>query len=186
MHQTTKSRLFCPYPDCVRAAGGEGFSRKENLEEHKRRRHPGYEPPGVVDDDDDDENYSHGQQSRKRKRFITPQPSTNGSPHEQDVVSPSIAAETTTHDGSSDLADIVDKGPLVKRLRSELAAAQTQIARLSHENDDLRRQFSQYYAYMSQTSLQVYPVGQPQGYLPQQAEYGQAYGGGMMQSAYKK
>jgi len=38
MHQSTKQPLFCPFPNCKRSSG-TGFTRKENLEEHKRRRH---------------------------------------------------------------------------------------------------------------------------------------------------
>ncbi|KAL2397957.1 hypothetical protein ABEF93_006563 [Exophiala dermatitidis] len=38
--------FFCPFPDCNRSSG-VGFSRRENLEEHKRRRHfPGRRRPG--------------------------------------------------------------------------------------------------------------------------------------------
>jgi len=38
MHLSTKQPLFCPFPNCDRSSGN-GFTRKENLEEHKRRRH---------------------------------------------------------------------------------------------------------------------------------------------------
>ena len=38
MHLSTKPRLYCPFPNCNRSSG-DGFTRKENLEEHKRRRH---------------------------------------------------------------------------------------------------------------------------------------------------
>ena len=38
MHLSTKQPLFCPFPNCNRSSGA-GFTRKENLEEHKRRRH---------------------------------------------------------------------------------------------------------------------------------------------------
>ena len=38
MHLSTKQPLFCPFPNCNRSSG-TGFTRKENLEEHKRRRH---------------------------------------------------------------------------------------------------------------------------------------------------
>lgn len=41
-----KKRMFCPYPDCKRHTG-EGFSRQENLQEHKRRVHK--EAPLEVD-----------------------------------------------------------------------------------------------------------------------------------------
>jgi hypothetical protein len=38
MHLSMKQPLFCPFPNCNRSSG-TGFTRKENLEEHKRRRH---------------------------------------------------------------------------------------------------------------------------------------------------
>ena len=38
MHLTMKQPLYCPFPNCNRSSGA-GFTRKENLEEHKRRRH---------------------------------------------------------------------------------------------------------------------------------------------------
>ncbi|EXJ77031.1 hypothetical protein A1O3_10188 [Capronia epimyces CBS 606.96] len=38
MHLSTKQPLFCPFANCNRSSG-VGFTRKENLEEHKRRRH---------------------------------------------------------------------------------------------------------------------------------------------------
>ena len=38
IHLSTKQPLFCPFPNCNRSLGIP-FTRKENLEEHKRRRH---------------------------------------------------------------------------------------------------------------------------------------------------
>lgn len=40
MHLPNQQPLFCPFPNCKRSSG-TGFTRKENLEEHKRRRHWG-------------------------------------------------------------------------------------------------------------------------------------------------
>ena len=40
MHLNKSKALFCPYPNCNRSSG-TGFTRRENLEEHKRRRHVG-------------------------------------------------------------------------------------------------------------------------------------------------
>src|SRR5277367_7016043 len=37
---TTKATLFCPEPNCNRHSG-TGFTRRENLNEHIRRRHVG-------------------------------------------------------------------------------------------------------------------------------------------------
>lgn len=36
---SSKKPLFCDFPGCKRGPGGEGFTRKENLAEHKRRVH---------------------------------------------------------------------------------------------------------------------------------------------------
>jgi hypothetical protein len=38
MHLSTKQPLFCPFPNCNRSSG-KGFTRKENLKGHRRRRH---------------------------------------------------------------------------------------------------------------------------------------------------
>ena len=37
-----KTSRMCPYPDCKRSTG-DGFTRKENLQEHLRRVHRGVE-----------------------------------------------------------------------------------------------------------------------------------------------
>lgn len=58
---TGKEPLYCPFPGCNRGSG-TGFTRKENLEEHKRRKHQGA-PPELLS--------GH---ARKRKRPMTPQP----------------------------------------------------------------------------------------------------------------
>ena len=44
MHQSTRTPLYCPFPNCNRSSG-TGFTRRENLEEHKRRRHLGQPDP---------------------------------------------------------------------------------------------------------------------------------------------
>jgi hypothetical protein len=44
----TRASLYCPFPDCDRnSSSGHGFTRKENLNEHKRRRHHGEQPPAT-------------------------------------------------------------------------------------------------------------------------------------------
>ena len=41
---STRNPLYCPFHNCNRSlASGHGFTRLENLNEHKRRRHPGEE-----------------------------------------------------------------------------------------------------------------------------------------------
>jgi hypothetical protein len=58
MHSQGKG-LMCPIPSCNRSSG-KGFTRQENLKEHIRRLHRGYEAtardlpgPGSNDDTDD-------------------------------------------------------------------------------------------------------------------------------------
>ena len=44
----TRNPLYCPFSNCNRnASSGNGFTRQENLNEHKRRRHAGEEPPAT-------------------------------------------------------------------------------------------------------------------------------------------
>lgn len=184
-HQTTRSRLFCPYPECVRSAGGEGFSRKENLEEHKRRRHPELHPStgGHIDGGASSDEHD----SKKRKRLGTPltsddSPKPNSLNDDTDNAADTSAPETADVDAN-------DGNVMVQNLKRELAVAHEEILRLKRENDVIRGQMSQYYAFISQTPLQVYPVNQgapvAQGYMPPpQSAYGMAYES--MHSAYKK
>lgn len=45
----TRTPIYCPFPNCNRNSGsGHGFTRQENLNEHKRRKHPGEEPPATA------------------------------------------------------------------------------------------------------------------------------------------
>ena len=68
MHLTTQKLMFCPFSNCVRASG-TGFTRRENLEEHKRSRHPEMKPQSLWTD----------------QRQITPKPITEDY-HESDEV----------------------------------------------------------------------------------------------------
>jgi len=146
LHQTTKSRLFCPFPDCVRNASGEGFSRKENLEEHKRRRHPDSKLPEA-------ESVDHGPQHKKRKRIITPLPSDN-----------SVEPESTDaeyNDDSSIVAPALqplDDSPVVKRLKQELQRTREELHRMANENNMLRAQVTQYYDLVQTFQPQIYNV----------------------------
>ena len=100
MHLSSKEPLFCPFPNCIRATGS-GFTRKENLEEHKRRRH--------YDEMPQEEHSPSNQVSRKRKRPMTPQPEVAGNQdsREQDV--------------ENDDEEEVMRHPYVRRLRAQLA-----------------------------------------------------------------
>ena len=109
MHLTVKEPLYCPYPGCNRG-GAPGFTRKENLEEHKRRRHMG-EPAESLN--------GH---ARKRKRLMTPQPDVD---------------DYNDLDGGDYQTDVdITKSAHVKRLNIELAHTYTGIA----ERDNMLRE----------------------------------------------
>ena len=74
MHQSTKQPLFCPFPNCNRSSGN-GFTRKENLEEHKRRRHLEEMSQQSQSQSPDTHAITTNQTTKKRKRLPTPQPS---------------------------------------------------------------------------------------------------------------
>jgi hypothetical protein len=73
---TTKATLFCPDPNCNRHSG-QGFTRKENLNEHIRRRHvaqPGLagqqSPPAAAPKSMTTPTKYEADSSRKRKRTM--------------------------------------------------------------------------------------------------------------------
>jgi hypothetical protein len=90
MHSTGKELLYCPYQNCSRATG-EGFTRKENLEEHKRRRHQtelsSPTPNGAT---------------LKRKRLMTPQPEP-------------VELESNGVSPDQEIEEILEQYPAVKR-----------------------------------------------------------------------
>jgi len=68
--------LYCPHANCIRSTG-EGFTRRENLEEHLRRRHSytgHYSPPPQSTSSQNEENPD---QPRKRRKTVDPD-SPNG------------------------------------------------------------------------------------------------------------
>lgn len=72
----TRRPLYCPHANCIRSTG-EGFTRRENLEEHLRRRHSytgHYSPPPQSLSDQNEENPD---QPRKRRKTVDPD-SPNG------------------------------------------------------------------------------------------------------------
>lgn len=50
---SARNPFYCPYPECIRSTG-EGFTRRENLQEHLRRKHPKIDrhPPPILSDYD--------------------------------------------------------------------------------------------------------------------------------------
>ena len=68
----TRRPLFCPHANCIRSTG-EGFTRRENLEEHLRRRHSytgHYSPPPPSTSDNNEETQD---QPRKRRKTVDPE-----------------------------------------------------------------------------------------------------------------
>lgn len=68
----TRKPLYCPHANCIRSTG-EGFTRRENLEEHLRRRHSytgHYSPPPQSQSSQNEEN---ADQPRKRRKTADPE-----------------------------------------------------------------------------------------------------------------
>jgi hypothetical protein len=163
-HQTTKSRLFCPFDDCLRNSSGEGFSRKENLEEHVRRRHGGRAPPSTHDQSSD-------APSKKRKRSTTS--------HSQLETSPDLASEDLDADAEAEvdpdpghselgLSATSPESQLTKRLRQELSQTREELSRAMNEIRNLRSQLHHYYTLAQNFPQQIYHVGSPTGVRQQQ------------------
>ena len=110
---STKAPLFCPYPNCNRHTG-TGFTRKENLNEHIRRRHvgeSGSEGPAsplvrATPRPSISSTEANGESSRKRRRTTI------------DTESAIEEAENEEFDDSG-IADTEDLKETVKRLRYE-------------------------------------------------------------------
>jgi hypothetical protein len=176
MHQSaTKARIFCPFPDCPRNVSGEGFSRKENLEEHKRRRHADQKTPNSTDDDDH-------QHARKRRRPPTPVPSEysvkvdglDADDHVQSLMHISLATPDPVQ-----AATIDNDYPLVKTLRAELQQCQDQLRHVLQENRFLRGQVQQYQGQVQQyhSVLQNFPAPQIYSVGPGSQAGGHHHGG---------
>ena len=160
-HQTTKSRIFCPFTGCPRDSSGEGFSRKENLEEHKRRRHADETIPltQTGDSSHDERSSTHG----KRKRLPTPVPSEysvsvdirNDEVHGNEESHTGLVTDTTVEEIST---APIEAHPIVKRLRQEVQHSQDHIQRLTRDNHILRMQMAQYYNAFQSMPQQIYSV----------------------------
>ena len=117
MHLSSKPRLYCPYKDCVRSSE-EGFTRKENLQEHLRRRHS------------DDTQLSGSTMKRRASSPPFEQQRSPAGPHADpmDIVSMSPASDRMpslrhkTSDASlassvhSDVTEYDSQGPMSRRI----------------------------------------------------------------------
>ena len=127
---STRNPLYCPFHNCNRnSASGHGFTRLENLNEHKRRRHPGEEPPTTPRIDS---SISPADSAYKRKRNVN-------SVHEEDSESDDGSDEETSlrNKRSRAMSDQRTQ-PLIDRLRSELRQRDEQISEQRDYIDSLR------------------------------------------------
>jgi hypothetical protein len=114
---TTKATLFCPEPNCNRHSG-TGFTRRENLNEHIRRRHvlqPTFEgqqsPPMTAASKAQTAPLKYeADSSRKRKRTLDSEVETRDEDGEDD--------EDAEFDDSG-LADTEERQVLNKRIKVE-------------------------------------------------------------------
>jgi hypothetical protein len=115
---TTKATLFCPEPNCNRHSG-TGFTRRENLNEHMRRRHvpqPAFEgqqsPPMTAASKAQTAPLKYeADSSRKRKRTLDSEVETRGEEDDEDD-------EDAEFDDSG-LADTEERQELNKRIKVE-------------------------------------------------------------------
>jgi len=130
MHLSTKQPLFCPFPHCNRSSG-TGFTRKENLEEHKRRRHldemsdmasrtaAPHSTPSMTP--------RSPPSSKKRKRESTPDEAVQGQKEEKEDVKD--AAVNGSPDSDDQLvqilrAQLLQKDEIIKRQAADLQRLQ--------------------------------------------------------------
>ncbi|KAI1612655.1 putative C2H2 transcription factor [Exophiala viscosa] len=144
MHLSTKQPLYCPFPNCNRSSG-IGFTRRENLEEHKRRRHvdeqiseepeqdeaatqPSQPPPSRATEPISEESPA------KRMRMLTPAP-----PPEVKFQVRAIAevAQTLRERGMNEQqlleeqqSRILEKDDMIKRQAAEIRRLQNFISAL--------------------------------------------------------
>jgi hypothetical protein len=119
---TAKATLFCPFPNCNRHTG-QGFTRKENLNEHIRRRHVAQ--PGLVGQQSPPttaaskigiapSNYDAGT-SRKRKRTMDSEVGTHDDEDEDEDEEDADDAEFD----DSGLADTDEREGANKKIKVE-------------------------------------------------------------------
>ncbi|KAK6371828.1 hypothetical protein LTS17_008652 [Exophiala oligosperma] len=132
MNMSAKQPLFCPFPSCNRNRDSEnGFTRRENLEEHKRRRHMSELLEEVAPKESPKSSYSPGPPTataavtpmrRRREEEVLPSPSSSTS-------SSSAAAgagATAVAAVSSSLARLHrTSAPALKRRRADTSTTTT-------------------------------------------------------------
>ena len=127
---STRNPLYCPFPNCNRnPASGHGFTRLENLNEHKRRRHPGEEPPVMPNQES---STSPADSAHKRKRILdsVDEQESDSEDGSDDETSPATKRSRATPDERSQV--------LIDRLRSDLRQRDEQIAQQQAYIESLR------------------------------------------------
>ncbi|OAP54135.1 hypothetical protein AYL99_11670 [Fonsecaea erecta] len=136
MHLSIKPPLFCPFPNCNRSSG-TGFARKENLEQHKRRKHPqelsDHEPPAQHEAISQPAAKltaaTSPPQPKKRPRKISTATEVQGLVQQQQKLLGSEVAPRDTIDGIGGSAE----GRVIQHLRDELMRKEELIRRQTAE-----------------------------------------------------
>lgn len=127
---STRNPLYCPFPNCNRnSASSHGFTRLENLNEHKRRRHPGEEPPVMPNHQS---TASPADSGHKRKRSLDPLDEQESESEEgtDDETSPATKRSRATPDLRSQV--------VIGGLRANLRQRDEQIAQQRAYIESLR------------------------------------------------
>lgn len=128
-----KSARMCPYPDCTRNTG-VGFTRKENLNEHIRRRHtPNNGSPDMLRD-----KTPGSLPTQSISALSSPAPATKKRKRSTDE---HTLSTTTSDDGSDECGD--DPREEVKRLRLQLEEKDRRVKELSRIISTLQQTISQ-------------------------------------------
>lgn len=188
MHLSTKQPLFCPFPNCNRSSG-TGFTRKENLEEHKRRRHleemsdhasssrrgSSHPPPATILSQTQHQRVAAGGEPLLKRRRISSATMTDDLPHhhqhshhhhrlEPEITSTTplstIPSASSVAMDASDPVAVLPESELVRWLRAEIQRKDEIIVRHATE---LHRLQNLLRALPPQT---VYGVGVIQPRLP--------------------
>lgn len=135
--------LYCPHANCIRSTG-EGFTRRENLEEHLRRRHSytgHYSPPPESQHSNNDES---PEQPRKRRKTVDPDSPDDEQVNQRSQYPP--LSDSRRESVRSELQPVIDEQFYGNGTNSELtkdeAVRQLALARqhIAHQQDLIRQQ----------------------------------------------
>lgn len=115
--------LYCPHANCIRSTG-EGFTRRENLEEHLRRRHSytgHYSPPPQSSDSNNEETQDHPRKRRKTTEPESPNDEQTGQTMQNAV---QHLSESRRESSRGDLQSMIDDRLLTNGNDAELDRAE--------------------------------------------------------------